>query len=75
MKKERILWVDILNICACIGVLILHTTNVQVHHWDGHKNVEFWWGLTTHSIFYWPVPVFLMLSGFNLFTPPTCLRI
>lgn len=65
-KAYRILWVDILNICACFGVLVLHTSNQQVHHWNGICNFEFWWGITTHTVVYWPVPVFLMLSGFNL---------
>lgn len=65
-KKERILWMDILNIFACIGVLILHTNSTTVHQFNGDVNSDFVWGLFTHSLFYWPVPVFLMLSGSNI---------
>lgn len=57
---------DLLNIFACIGVLILHTNSVTVHQFDGKVNCDFIWGLLTHSLFYWPVPVFLMLSGSNI---------
>lgn len=64
--KKRILWVDILNIVACLGVLLMHTSNHQVHSWNGEYNMDFWWGLLTHTLDYWPVPIFLMLSGNNI---------
>lgn len=64
--KKRILWMDVLNICSCIGVLILHTNSTSVHEWDGIVDQKFIWGLFTHTAFYWPVPVFLMLSGCNI---------
>ena len=66
--KKRVLWIDILNIFACFGVLIMHVSNGQVHNWDGEQNAVFWWGLLTHTFSYWPVPVFLMLSGVNILT-------
>ena len=66
--KKRIIWIDVLNIVACLGVLLLHTSNNQVHNWNGEYNSEFWWGMITHTLYYWPVPVFLMLSGNNILT-------
>ena len=77
--KKRILWVDILNIVACLGVLLMHTSNHQVHSWNGEYNMDFWWGLLTHTLDYWPVPIFLMLSGNNILSkncpPPVWLEI
>lgn len=67
-KKDtnRLIWVDVLNICACIGVLILHTNSTTIHSFNGIIDYTFIWGVFTHTCFYWPVPVFLMLSGSNL---------
>ena len=64
--KKRILWIDILNVLSCFGVLLMHVSNGQIHEWDGNKDLAFFWGLFTHTFFYWPVPVFLMLSGLNI---------
>lgn len=62
-ENKRLVWVDALNILACAGVLLLHSTNGPVHGFDG--NISFNWllGLFTHSFFLWPVDVFFMLSG------------
>ena len=68
MKKEndRVLWIDVLNIIACMGVLLLHCTNRQVHEFNGHVSFEWVIGLLTHSVFLWPVNVFFMLTGLTL---------
>lgn len=65
-SRKRVLWIDVLNICACVGVLILHTNSTTIHSFNGNIDFSFFWGVFTHSCFYWPVPVFLMLSGCNL---------
>lgn len=65
-KKNRIVWVDALNIVACAGVLLLHCTNGQVHGFSGSPSVDWYIGLFTHSVFLWPVNVFFMLSGYTL---------
>lgn len=64
--KQRVLWIDILNVIACMGVLLLHCTNSEIHNFSG--NVSFKWciGIVTHSFFIWPVNVFFMLSGCTL---------
>ncbi len=66
MEKDRKLWIDLLNIAACMGVVLLHCSNRQVHEWDGDFDVELAWGVFTHTFFLWPVPIFLMISGMNL---------
>ena len=66
MEKKRLVWIDILNIVACAGVLLLHCTNGQVHGFSGTPSLNWYIGLTTHSFFLWPVDVFFMISGFTL---------
>lgn len=63
---KRIIWMDVLNVCACMSVLILHSNSAIIHQFDGVVDGRFIWGVFTHSFFYWPVPIFLMLSGSNL---------
>ena len=66
MAQTRKEWIDILNITACIGVIMLHCSNHEIHNYNGTITSEFIWGVTTHTIFFWPVPIFLMISGANL---------
>ena len=66
MNQTRKEWIDILNIIACIGVIMLHCSNHEIHNYNGTITSEFIWGCTTHTIFFWPVPIFLMISGANL---------
>lgn len=69
MERERLVWIDLLNIVACAGVLLLHCTNGQVHGFSGTPSVDWYIGLTTHSFVLWPVNVFFMISGFTLLRP------
>lgn len=69
MEKERLIWLDLLNIVACAGVLLLHCTNGEVHHFSGTLSANWFIGLITHSFFLWPVNVFFMISGFTLIYP------
>lgn len=66
MENKRLVWIDVLNIVACAGVLLLHCTNGQVHGFSGTPSLDWYIGLTTHSFFLWPVDVFFMISGFTL---------
>ena len=54
---------DSLNIAACFSVIALHC-NQMVHTWQPGKN----WllALLIEVLFYWAVPVFLMLTGATL---------
>lgn len=64
--RKRILWMDFLNICACLGVLLLHVSNHPLISFNGDIDISFLWGALTHSFVLWPVPIFIMLSGSNL---------
>lgn len=66
MEQKRLLWIDILNIIACMGVVLLHSTNGQIHGYSGIHSFDWYLGLLTHSFFLWPVDVFFMISGFTL---------
>ena len=65
-NENRVIWVDFLNIAGCIGVLLLHCTNRQVHEFNGVPDINWLIGLFTHSAILWPVNIFFMLSGYTL---------
>lgn len=61
--KDRVLYYDLLNICACFCVIALHSNGI-VHT---YTNTATWYSsLIIECICYWAVPVFLMLSGATL---------
>ena len=61
--KQRVVYYDLLNIVACIAVVFLHS-NVMVFSYSSGKNWAI--GLGLEVLFYWAVPIVLMLSGANL---------
>lgn len=65
-KRERILWMDVLNIIACISVVLLHCSNGPVHEFNGEISLPYYIGMFSHSFALWGVPIFMMLSGANL---------
>lgn len=62
--NNRVVYYDLLNIAACIAVVFLHS-NVMVFTYAPGLNWAM--GLGIEVLFYWAVPIFLMLSGANLF--------
>lgn len=66
MNSKKITWIAVLNVIACMGVLLLHSTNREVHNFSGEISMNWMIGLCTHSLVLWPVNVFFMLSGFTL---------
>ena len=61
--KKRVLYFDILNICATLGVVFLHTNGIA----HTYSNTADWFqALAIEVLFYWPVPIFFMLSGATL---------
>lgn len=62
-KKERVLYLDILNIVAILSVVALHCNGI-VHQYSTSRS----WAtaLIVECICYFAVPVFLMVSGANL---------
>ena len=61
--EERILYFDILNIFATLGVVFLHCNGTAHTYSD-----TFGWyqALFIEVFLYWPVPVFFMLTGATL---------
>ena len=62
-RRARLVWIDVLNVFACICVVILHCSN---GFFDGPKSEYYFPTAFVHATFYWPVPVFLMISGATL---------
>lgn len=61
--KNRVAYFDILNIIACISVVILHV-NGAVHH---YVHDDTWWLRCFYEVcFFFAVPIFFMLSGATL---------
>lgn len=65
-KLKRLPWIDALNILACMGVLLLHCTHKEIHHFSGTDQFGFVYGVLSHSFFLWPVDVFFMITGFTI---------
>lgn len=63
--KNRLLYVDILNILACIAVVALHQNKV-VHYFEANHSSEWSASLIVECLFFWAVPVFLMITGTTL---------
>lgn len=62
-ENKRILYFDLLNIAACFFVVVLHF-NVSSHWY--YESPKYLFSLFCECAFYWPVPIFLMLSGATL---------
>ena len=63
MKKEHYIYIDILNLFACISVIYMHCNGI-VH---SYENTRAWKeSMIIETICYWAVPVFFMISGATL---------
>lgn len=62
-KENFITYFDVLNIVACLAVLILHHNGIV---WQFSKSWSWRISLLVECAFYWAVPIFLMLSGATL---------
>lgn len=62
-KKTRYLYLDVMNILACIAVVTAHHNN-QLHTFEDSWRWTF--SLGVECLVYWAVPVFLMISGATL---------
>lgn len=62
-KLSRMIYVDILNILAIISVIALHCNGIVHTYTPGRA-----WktSLIVETVFFWAVPVFLMISGATL---------
>ena len=61
--KKRMIYLDVLNILAILAVIMLHHNGI-VHT---YSNTRAWkTSLIVETIFYWAVPIFLMITGATL---------
>lgn len=65
VKKDRIVYFDILNILSIIAVIALHCNGI-VHNFSTKYSTAWATSLIVECVCYWAVPIFLMLSGANL---------
>lgn len=63
MKKEKLFWISAANVFACLGVIILHANGV---FWSFPRGRLWYTANFLETFFYWPVPIFFMLSGATL---------
>jgi surface polysaccharide O-acyltransferase-like enzyme len=56
-------WIAVANVCACLGVIILHCNGV---FWTFPSGRLWYTSNFLETFFYWPVPVFFMISGATL---------
>lgn len=62
-KKKRLVYIDVLNICACICVVYMHC-NGAVHTLS---DTRLWREcMVVETLAYWAVPVFFMITGVTL---------
>lgn len=61
--KKRVLYYDVLNILATFGVIMLHN-NGLAHTYS--NSLGWYQALAVEVGYYWPVPVFFMLTGATL---------
>ncbi len=60
VQKERVLYIDVLNIFAGLSVIFMHCNGV-VHSF---VNTQTWYeSMVVEVLAYWAVPVFFMISG------------
>ena len=59
-KNQRVIYIDILNIISILAVIILHHNGIVHKYFNGNA-----WktSLIAETVFYWAVPVFVMISG------------
>lgn len=59
-NRERFLYIDVLNIFACLSVIFMHCNGI-VH---SYTNTRAWYeSMVVETLAYWAVPIFFMISG------------
>ncbi len=61
---RRVLYYDVLNVAACVAVILLHFNGLAHSYQPGLGYAQ---ALLFECVFFWAVPVFYMLTGATLF--------
>ena len=59
-NSNKFFWISAANVFACLGVIILHCNSI---FWSFPKGFTWYTANFLETFFYWPVPVFFMISG------------
>lgn len=62
-QKKRLLYIDILNIIACMCVIFMHCNGIAHQYSD---TTAWRQSMVIETIAYWAVPVYFMISGATL---------
>nr|WP_288723472.1 acyltransferase [uncultured Sellimonas sp.] len=62
-KKKRYIYIDVLNIFACLCVIFMHCNGIAHIYSDTRAWKE---SMAVETLAYWAVPVFFMISGATL---------
>lgn len=62
-KQSRVPYFDVLNVVACLAVILIHHNGLAHHFSPSSAWVE---AMVIECVAYWAVPVFFMLSGATL---------
>ena len=68
MKKDRLVWADLLRISACIMVIGIHTSG-QFYYLYERLSAGWWISVAINSLGHFAVPSFFMLSGMFMLDP------
>ncbi len=66
--STRVLWPDLVRVCALFAVIVLHVAAVPVTHFRELPLNEWWWANAYDSLVRPCIPLFVMLSGALLLT-------
>ena len=62
-RGGKFVYIAALNVCAALGVVLLHANNV---FWSRPKGTLWLSANFIETFFYWPVPIFFMITGATL---------
>lgn len=65
-KNNRLFWIDIIRIIAIIAVVAIHVEDSFIFYWNKIPLTDWWASNIYNGFIRFPVPIFLILSGYLL---------
>jgi surface polysaccharide O-acyltransferase-like enzyme len=65
-RNDRLLWVDITRIIAIIAVVAIHVEDAYIFSWNKISMIDWWISNIYSGMIRFPVPLFIILSGYLL---------
>lgn len=66
VKNDRLIWVDITRIIAIIAVVAIHVEDAFIFSWNKIPMTDWWVSNVYSGLIRFPVPLFIILSGYLL---------